>query len=157
MVLENAVQAQQAICIFEFVERSLLMLVSFLFTPIFVIFATPFIKPFRLKRFVWTYLIPLVPLACWWDGLISACRAYMVTEMLAMTQSLVDYDWKADRVGIQGTTVHLIHLVGIPRAPRASRTPKPSTPLDRAETLRIRSLSPGAAESLPYLGRVNTI
>ena len=69
MILENAVQAQQPIGIFEIVERSSLMLVSFLFTPIFVIFATPFIKPFRLKRLVWTYLIPLVPLACWWDGL----------------------------------------------------------------------------------------
>jgi hypothetical protein len=122
LVLENAVQAQQPIGIFEIVERSLLMLVSFLFTPIFVIFATPFIKPFRLKRLVWTYLIPLVPLACWWDGLISALRAYTVTEMVAMTQGFVDYDWKADRVGIQGTAAHLTHLVGIPRSSRGSKS-----------------------------------
>jgi hypothetical protein len=122
LVLENAVQAQQPIGIFEFVERSLPMLISFLFTPIFVIFATPFIKPFRLKRLAWTYLIPLVPLTCWWDGLISACRAYTVTEMLAMTQGFVGYDWIADRVGIQGTTAHLTHLVGIPRPSRVSNS-----------------------------------
>jgi hypothetical protein len=118
LVLENAVQAQQPIGIFEFVERSLPMLVSFLITPIFVLFATPFIKPFQLKRLVWTYLLPLVPFACWWDGLVSACRAYTATEMLAMTQGFVDYDWRADRVGIQGTTAHLTHLVGIPRSSR---------------------------------------
>jgi hypothetical protein len=118
LVLGNAVQAQQPIGIFEFVERSLPMLVSFMFTPIFVIFATPFIKPFRWKRLVWTYLIPLVPLACWWDGLISAGRAYTITEMLAMTKGFVDYDWKADRVGIQGTAAHLTYLVGIPRPSR---------------------------------------
>jgi hypothetical protein len=119
-VLENAVQAQQPIGIFEFVERSLPMLISFLFTPILVIFATPFVKPFRLNRLVWTYLIPLVPLACWWDGLISACRAYTVTEMLAMAQGFVDYDWKADRVGIQGTTAYLTYLVGVPHSSRVS-------------------------------------
>jgi hypothetical protein len=122
LVLENAVQAQQSIGIFEFVERNLLVLVSFLFVPVVVLFATPFIRPFRLERLVWTYLIPLVPLACCWDGLISVCRAYTVTEMLAMTQGFVDYDWKVDRVGIQGTTAHLTHLVGIPRSSRVSNS-----------------------------------
>jgi hypothetical protein len=118
LVLENAVQAQQPIAIFEFVERSLPMLISFLFTPIFILCATPFIKPFRWKRLVWTYLIPVAPLVCWWDGLISSCRAYTVTEMMAMTQDFVEYDWKVGRVGIQGTTAHLTHLVGIPRSSR---------------------------------------
>ncbi|WP_263353155.1 hypothetical protein [Acidicapsa acidisoli] len=118
LVLESAVQARQPIGIFEIPERSLLMMVPFFFTPIFVALATPFIRPFRLQRLVWTYLIPLVPLACWWDGLISACRAYTVTEMLAMTQGFVDYDWKADRVGIQGTAAHLTYLLGIPHSSR---------------------------------------
>ena len=98
------------------------MLVSFLFKPVFVILATPFIKPFRVKRLVWTYLIPLVPLTCWWDGLVSACRAYTVTEMLVMTDGFVDFDWKADRVRIQGTTAHLPYLVGIPRSSRVSNS-----------------------------------
>jgi hypothetical protein len=122
LVLENAVQAQRPIGIFEFVERSLPILVSFMFTPIFVMFATPFIRPFLLKRLLWTYLIPLVPLACWWDGLISACRAYSVTEILDMTEGFVDYDWKADRVKIQGTMAYLTYLVGIPRSSGVSKS-----------------------------------
>jgi hypothetical protein len=122
LVLESAVQARQPIGIFEIPERSLLMMLPFLFTPIFVAFATPFIRPFRWMRLLWTYVIPLIPLTCWWDGLISACRAYTVTEMLAMTQGFVDFDWKADRVGIQGTAAHLTHLVGIPRSSHVSNS-----------------------------------
>jgi len=118
LVLENAVLAQQPIGIFEFVERTLPMLASSFLVPVVVLIVTPLIKPFRWKRLVWTYLIPLVPIACFWDGLISACRAFTVPEMLAMTQGFVDYDWKAVRVGIQGTSAHLTHLVGIPRSSR---------------------------------------
>jgi len=39
-----------------------------------------------------------------------------------MTQGFVDYDWKADRVGIHGTTAHLTYLVGIPRSSRVSNS-----------------------------------
>jgi hypothetical protein len=42
--------------------------------------------------------------------------------MLAMTHGFVDYDWKADRVRIQGTTAYLTYLVGIPRSPRVSNS-----------------------------------
>ncbi len=115
-VLEDAVQARQSIGIFEVPERNMLMLVSLLFTPIFVVFATPFIKPFRWKRLLWTYMVPLVPLTCWWDGLISVFRAYTVTEMLALTEGLVEYDWKAGRVGIDGTVGHVTHLLGTARS-----------------------------------------
>ena len=118
LVLESAVQARQPIGIFEIPERSLLMMVPFLFTPIFVALATLFIRPFRWKRLLWTYVIPLIPLTCWWDGLVSACRAYTVAEMLAMTQGFDDYEWKADRIGVRGKAGHLTHLLGIPRSSR---------------------------------------
>ena len=122
LVLEDAVQAQQPIAIFEAMERSLLMLVSFLFVPVVILLATPFIRPFQWRRLVWTYLIPLVPLACCWDGLISTCRAYTVAEMSTMTQRFGEYDWKVDRVGIPGTTAHLTYMAGIPRSLRVSNS-----------------------------------
>jgi len=115
LVLQSAVQARQPIGIFEIPERSLLMMVSFLCTPIFVALATPFIRPFRWNRLLWTYVIPLIPVTCLWDGLVSGCRAYATAELLAMTKDFDDYDWKADRVEIRGTAGHLTHLQGIPR------------------------------------------
>ncbi|HEV2620021.1 MAG TPA: hypothetical protein VGU23_08815, partial [Acidobacteriaceae bacterium] len=122
-ILEDAVDAQQPIAIFEIPERSLLLMFLFFFTPIYVALATPFIRPFRWRRLLWTYLIPAIPLTCWWDGLISACRAYTVAEMLAMTQGLDRYDWKAGRIALPGKTGHLTSLRGTPCTPPAGESP----------------------------------
>ena len=119
-VLECAVEARQPICIFEIPERSWSMMLPFVFTPIYVALATPFIRPFRWKRLLWTYVIPLIPLMCWWDGMVSQCRAYTVVEMLDLTQGLNGYDWKAVRVDIQGTVGHVTYLRGIPSSPDAT-------------------------------------
>lgn len=115
-VLESAVQAWQPIGIFEIPERSLVMMIPFLFTPLYVAIATPFIRPFHWKRLLWTYLIPLIPLTCWWDGLVSQWRAYTVEELLELTQGLHGYDWTAGRVPIKGLVGHVTYLSGIPRA-----------------------------------------
>jgi hypothetical protein len=56
-----------------------------------------------------------------------------------MTQGFVDDDLKADRVGIQGR-LRTLPILWVSRALRAFRTPKPSTLLDRAKTLRIREV-----------------
>jgi len=116
LVLQNAVQARQPVGIFEIPERSLLMMIPFLFTPIYVALATPFIQPFKWKRLLWTYLIPMVPLTCWWDGLVSSFRAYTVAEMLAMTQGFEGYDWRVGRVGVSGNPAHLTFLLGMPHS-----------------------------------------
>jgi hypothetical protein len=85
-VLESTVQVWQPIGIFEIPERSLVMMIPFLFTPLYIAIATPFIRPFHWNRLLWTYLIPLIPLTCWWDGLVSQWRAYTVEELLELTQ-----------------------------------------------------------------------
>jgi hypothetical protein len=113
-VLQNAVESRQPICIFEIPERSVPMLLPFLFTPVYVWIATPFIRPFRASRLLFTFLLPLVPLTCWWDGLVSAMRAYTVKEMLALTQDLDGFNWLAGRVSIPGTYAHVTWLRGIP-------------------------------------------
>lgn len=114
-VLQNAVESRQPICIFEIPERSVPMLLPFFFTPIYVWIATPFIRPFSVTRLLLTYLLPLVPLTCWWDGLVSTLRAYTVKELLALTQGLDSYNWLAGRASIRGTHAHVTWLRGIPR------------------------------------------
>lgn len=115
-VLEAAVEAGQPIGIFEIPERALSTISILLFTPVIVAAATPFIRPFRWRRLLWTYVLPVVPLVSWWDGLVSQFRAYTVAEMLEMTRGLEAYEWKAARVKIEGTPGHLTYLVGIPKA-----------------------------------------
>ena len=41
-------------------------------------------RPFRWDRLLWTYLFPLVPLTCLWDGLVSQLRAYTPAELEAL-------------------------------------------------------------------------
>ena len=111
-VLEDAVKAGQPICIFEIPERRLLTIIPLLLTPLFVLFATPFIRPFLWKRLLWTYLIPLVPFMCCWDGVVSQLRAYTIAELSELTHGLEDYEWSAGRTPIQGQPGHLTYLLG---------------------------------------------
>jgi len=115
-VLESAVGARQPIGIYEIPERRLLVMAPFLFTPLYVALATPFIRPFRWKRLLFTYVIPLIPLTCWWDGLISAWRAYTVAELLELARDLQGYDWTAGQVEIRKRLGHVTYLEGTPHA-----------------------------------------
>jgi hypothetical protein len=114
-VLRCAVEARQPIVIFEIPERSLAAIFPLLFTPILVAAATPFMRPFRWRRLLWTYLIPLVPITSWWDGVVSQLRAYTAKEMLELAQGLDDYDWRAGRVEIRGKLGHVTYLLGNPK------------------------------------------
>lgn len=121
-VLRSAVEAQQPIGIFEIPERAAATMIPLLFTPLLVALATPFIRPFRWHRLLWTYLVPLVPLTCWWDGLVSQWRAYTVAELERLADGLgeVNYEWKAGRINLPGSPGHLTFLIGIPMGEPAS-------------------------------------
>jgi hypothetical protein len=113
-VLKCAVEAWQPIGIFEIPERSILTIIPLLFTPLFMAVATPFIRPFRWRRLLWTYLIPLVPLTGLWDGLVSQLRAYTPAELLELTRGLPSYQWNAGRAPLDGALGHVTYLLGHP-------------------------------------------
>ncbi|MEP6593004.1 MAG: class I SAM-dependent methyltransferase [Acidobacteriota bacterium] len=115
-VLQSAVTAGQPVGIFEIPERTMSTIVPLLFSPVFVLLASPFIRPFLWRRLLWTYLLPLVPLTCWWDGLVSQLRAYTVPELTALTSGLNSggYRWTTGRVPIGATPGYLTYLIGIP-------------------------------------------
>nr|MCU0625851.1 hypothetical protein [Gemmatimonadaceae bacterium] len=77
-VLRDAARAGDPVVVLELPDRRLVrgILPFVLVTPWAVLLATPFIRPFRWRRLLWTYVVPLVPLTCWWDGIVSALRAY---------------------------------------------------------------------------------
>ncbi|WP_299437755.1 hypothetical protein [uncultured Aquimarina sp.] len=69
--------------------------------PISVLLVTPFIRPFKIKRIIFTYLIPIVPLFVLWDGVVSSLRTYSVKEMNGLVENLngtENYDWEIDKV-----------------------------------------------------------
>lgn len=115
-ILRNAAQAGQPIGIFEIPERALPVIAAFVFTPLLVVLATPFIRPFQWRRLLWTYLVPLVPLTCLWDGIVSQLRAYTVAELDGLTQGLApsDYLWRAGRVRFPSLPGHVTYVLGYP-------------------------------------------
>ena len=124
-VLRSAVNARQPIGIFEIPERTIPIVISTaLLTPILVLLATPFIRPFRWSRLLFTYLLPLVPLTCFWDGFVSQLRAYTPKELNDLATSLGDvgYRWEADKVRLENMPAHLTYLIGIPSSSSYQRS-----------------------------------
>jgi hypothetical protein len=110
-VLHAAAAARQPIAIFEVSERSLRTL-PVLLTPIVVWLATPFMRPLTWQRFLWTYLVPLVPLTCLWDGVVSQLRAYTVPELERLCEGSAPMRWEAGQVPIAKGGGRLTYLIG---------------------------------------------
>jgi hypothetical protein len=112
-VLHAAAAARQPIAIFEVSERSIRTLPVIL-TPLFVWIATPFMRPFKWRRLFWTYVVPMVPFICLWDGIVSQLRAYTVDELRAMTDGAAPMHWEIGQVPIAKGRGNLTYLVGCP-------------------------------------------
>ena len=77
---------------------------------------TPFLRPRTLARYVFTYALPLAPLANLWDGLVSCMRTYSPDELLELASSTGDaFDWDAGRLPHARGGPKLTYLVGKPR------------------------------------------
>ena len=87
-ILADAAGAGAPIGAFEISQRRWLPLVTSPLIVVAVLLVTPIIRPFSWRRLLFTYLVPLLPLAIWWDGLVSNLRAYDVPELRAMTRGL---------------------------------------------------------------------
>jgi len=114
-ILQNAVTANEPIALFEAQQRDVEHLIRFALSPLFVLLLTPFIRPFRISRIVFTYLIPLVPVLIFWDGIVSVLRTYTVEEMLQMAKAADPeqrYVWNADILHCR--QIKLPYLTGWP-------------------------------------------
>ncbi|MTW23024.1 class I SAM-dependent methyltransferase [Allochromatium palmeri] len=115
-ILADAVEKGQGIAVFESTLRHPLLLLYMLLTPLLVLLATPFIRPFRWSRLFWTYLIPVIPFAVMFDGIVSCLRTYTVAELRDMTKDLGDghYTWDIGLERIGPLPVGITYLIGYP-------------------------------------------
>ncbi|NOT61867.1 MAG: class I SAM-dependent methyltransferase, partial [Acidobacteria bacterium] len=77
---------------------------------------TPFIRPFRWTRLLWTYLLPVVPLVVVFDGVVSVLRSYTVAELQAFAAELSGsgYEWDVGETAAQGWRAPVTYLIGYP-------------------------------------------
>ncbi len=113
-ILNDAVIQKQGIAIFELSERSIKGLLGILFLPLLIIFMTPFLRPFSLGRLFFTYLLPLVPLAFIYDGIISQLRSYNHVEMLELADEIdhKNYHWESGLIKHKYIPVNINYLIG---------------------------------------------
>lgn len=128
-ILQDAVEKKVAIGIFEASLKppfgTILLLLAPFTTLASYFFMTPFMKPRTLACFFWTYLVPIVPLATSWDGIVSLLRVYSPQELHELTNSVTSdgYAWEIGQAST-GTPIFMFtYLVGYP-----VEKPSPSKP-----------------------------
>jgi hypothetical protein len=124
-ILGGAAHQRTAICVFEATSRTATAIASAVLIPLFVLLLTPTIRPVSAAQLVFTYLIPLLPLLIFWDGLVSHLRTYSPEELIGLTKSIDSrgYRWSTGTIPIPGLPTGVPWLIGIPEfAPPGGRT-----------------------------------
>ncbi|RDC66510.1 class I SAM-dependent methyltransferase [Adhaeribacter pallidiroseus] len=115
-ILQDAARKKVPIGIFEGASKSWfeIALVLLIF-PFLILMITPFIKPFRWSRLIFTYLLPIIPLCIMWDGMVSILRLYSPTMLLGLTQEINSsgYKWEAGKARHR-SGAKVIYLIGYP-------------------------------------------
>jgi len=117
-IIADAVAKKQGIAIAESTQRHFLLIAYMLLTPILVLLSSPLQKPFRWSRMFWTYILPVVPLAVMFDGVVSCLRTYTPQELLELAGSVPgsdSYHWESDVERIGFLPVGVTFLIGYPK------------------------------------------
>lgn len=116
-ILAAAVRDGQGIAIAEATSRTPFGLAMMALVPLAVWVLTPAIRPFRWSRLFWTYLVPVVPVAVLFDGVVSCLRTYTPDEMLAMAREVGSegYEWECGVEHPPGSPIPIPYLIGVPR------------------------------------------
>ena len=115
-VLKNAVDARSGIGIFDGGDKNIMAIIAILLVhPLVFFFFTPFFRPFRFSRVLFTYIIPIIPFCTVWDGLVSIIRLYRPNELLQITNELSseNYSWKAGKMKCR-YGLNMTYLIGYP-------------------------------------------
>ncbi len=115
-ILQNAVDAQQPIAIFEAISRDADGWIKSLGVPLTIYALTPFIQPFSLKRYFYTYLFPAVPFFTTFDGFVSVLRMYSkeeLQEIIVTIDNHESYEWEINH--IQSGIMKVQYLLAYPK------------------------------------------
>ncbi len=86
-----------------------------LFVPLSVLVFAPFVKPFRISRLVFTYLIPVLPFLTSYDGALALFKLYSPDDLRELTSTIrvPGYRWEAGKLP-NGRGGKILYLLGTP-------------------------------------------
>jgi len=113
-ILEDAARRREGIGIFEFTGRNPGIFLIMLLSPLYLLLAMPFIKPFSWQRIFWTYIIPLAPLVVLWEGIASNMRTYSPQELRELVENIAEKGYTWDIGMVRGTwDLGKVHGIGL--------------------------------------------
>jgi len=113
-ILQNAVDARQSIGVFEITRRAP-STIALMFPWVLMLFLlTPWIRPFRWSRLLWTYLIPVITLVLMFDGIMSCLRNYRPDEVKEIIGKLTatEYEWEVGEHAGAIALMPITYLIG---------------------------------------------
>jgi hypothetical protein len=121
-ILQDAFDHRLPICVFE--ATSATAALTAILIPVLVLVLTPRVRPFSWCQIFFTYLIPILPILIFWDGLVSHLRTYSVAELKGLTRDLQsqDYTWQIGLIKPQRAPFGVPYLIGCP-APANWKSP----------------------------------
>ncbi|MBO0359318.1 class I SAM-dependent methyltransferase [Hymenobacter sp. BT186] len=117
-LLADAVRQRAGIGVFEGAGKHWLEIaLAWTVLPVAQLLFTPFMRPFRLSRLFFTYLVPLIPLFTIWDGTVSILRMYPPAQLLALAHRADPtsvFQWQAGKVR-HWWGPEVTYLIGTPK------------------------------------------
>lgn len=116
-ILLDAEKSRQPILIFEISDNSVPVWANFIAIPInfiMCLFVTPLVRPMTWQQLVFTYPLPIIPIAFAWDGAISNARTYTLKDMDELLDGLGEegYQWEKKVIGTK--RAKMMYLWGRP-------------------------------------------
>ncbi|MGD0416803.1 MAG: hypothetical protein ABSA80_15700 [Terriglobales bacterium] len=115
-ILQNAVDAGEGIGVFESTRRAWSTIGLIFAWVLMLVVCTPWIRPFRWSRLLWTYLVPIIPLAMLFDGVVSCLRTYRPEEMREMVEKLTAGGYRWEMGELSTGRAPITYLIGCPSA-----------------------------------------
>ena len=123
-ILQQITDGQNPVVVVEGNNDSLWQVIGMtIFVPLTVLLATPFVKPFRLSRLLFTYLIPVLPICIVIDGCIALFKLYNPKDLLELTSSVnsSNYVWEAGK-NDNGRGGKIMYLKGFTQTTNIEKT-----------------------------------
>lgn len=113
-LLTKAATSGNPIAVVEGNNDSLWQVVGMtIFVPLTIILTAPLVKPFRLGRILFTYLIPILPIMTMLDGCMALFKLYAPADLDELVRPIQapNYQWKSGKMD-NGRGGKIIFLLG---------------------------------------------
>lgn len=98
-ILADATKRRCPVAFFDGGDKNLLTILGIaLVHPVAFVLCTPFFKPFRFDRLLFTYLLPVIPFCTVWDGIVSILRLHDPRRLEELAREVDNsYTWKSGK------------------------------------------------------------